>query len=273
MNDSNSTVNHVGEIISTITTPHDSDSPQATIIGWSSRAALIPVVHQDQGRAPSPICVAFTETMNQQPVAFARFSENHPNPNHPYPSSNEEAPSASALYQRSITPEAFQQPSPPYMASGSGYGQHRPMPVLQGQEIWSGNSPSGYEVDEYSEGTLRRLRAAPFPAQAQPFSREYELDSCREHEGLDPDCPYHDYSVKSLRARELFIAHVPVDMNEEELKELCLRYGNVISVSIMYHGTGVSPSPRCYAFVKFEQQSAADDALLKLNHHEVSIRS
>ncbi len=255
-----------GEIISTIP-HHDSSSPQATIIGWSSQAALIPVVHQDQARAPSPMCVAsaFIDTMNQQSVMLARYSEDHPN--YPYPSYIE-APSASALYQRSITPEA----SPPYMS-----WQHRPM-IEQGQETWSGNSPSDYPNGyEYSEGTLCRM--APFQAQAQGqvLPCECEYGSCHEHFhhqqkhdsdlDLDLDCPFHDYSVKSLRARELFIAHVPVDMNEEELKDLCSQYGDIMSASIMFHDMGVS---RCYGYVMFEQQSAADDALLKLNHHEVS---
>ena len=280
MNDS--TVNHcddqaaeaegvsvgVGENVST--TPHD--TPRTTIIGWSSQAVLIPVEHPHQGRAPSPICVAstFIDTMNQQPVAFARFSEDHPR--NPYPSHNEEAPSASVIDQRSITPEAFQPPSSPYMTSG--YGQS-----------WGGNYPSDYVYAndyEYSEGILRRT--TPFPAQAQEqvqiFSNDFECDSCREdihhqqnHDSdldVDLDCPFHDYSVKSLRGKELFIAHVPVDMSEEELKQLCSQYGDVISASIMYHDMGVS---RCYAYVKFEQQSAADDALLRLNHHEVSIPS
>ena len=106
------------------------------------------------------------------------------------------------------------------------------------------------------------------------FSHEHECGSFRDGEffdldlDLDLDCPFHDYSVKSLRAKELFIAHVPVDMSEEELKELCSQYGDVISASIMYHDMGVS---RSYAYVKFDLQSAADDALLRLNHHEVSI--
>ncbi len=255
---------------------HDSSSPQATIIGWSSQASLVPVFHQDQDRAPSPMSTCIDiDLINQQPVAFARYSEDHPN--HPYPSYNDNEEAPSALDQRSITPEAFEPPSHPYMASG--YENHRPMLV----QSWSGNRPSDYEVDEYSQDTLAlyRRRTATFQAQAQaqeqPFSHahKYELDSDSEHEpdlDLDLGCPFHDYSVKSSRARELFIAHVPVDMNEEELKELCSKYGDVISASIMYHGMGVSS--RCfnaYAYVTFEQQGAADDALLKLNHHEVSM--
>lgn len=206
------------------------------------------------------VASTFIEMMHEQSVAFARFSEHRPRP---------EAPSASAFDQRSITPEAFQPPSPPYMASG--YGQHRPMPVQEG------NRPSGYEyeADEYSQDALtsRRRRTAPFPAQAQDqfFSHDYEHGSCREHEpDLDLDlldCPFHDFTVKSLRARELFIAHVPFDMSEEELKGLCSQYGDVNSVSIMYHDMCVS---RCYAYVKFDLQSSADEALLRLNYHEVS---
>ena len=246
----------------------DSDSPraQASIIGWSSQAATL------------------IDMMQQQSIAFARYSEHHPR--YPYPYSNEvEAPSASALAsdQRSITitPEAeqFQPPTPPYIDIDMPYGQHqhRPMPVHEQEPwtwTWSVHRPFSDYVyayeNEYSEDALRRT--APFPAQAQvlPFSHEYECGSCRDDESLDLDldCPFHDYSVKSLRAKELFIAHVPVDMSEEELKELCSQYGDVISAYIMYHGMGVS---RCYAHVKFDLQSAADDALLRLNHHEVSI--
>ena len=266
----------------------DSDSPQAqaSIIGWSSQAALVPVENPHQGRAPSPMSVASTliDMMQQQSIAFARYSEHHPR--YPFPYSNEvEAPSASASAsdQRSITPEVeqFQPPTPPYIDMPYGQHQHRPMPVHEQEPwtwTWSVHRPFSDYVyayeNEYSEDALRRT--APFPAQAQvpPFSHEYECGSCRDDEpldfDLDLDCPFHDYSVKSLRAKELFIAHVPVDMSEEELKlkELCSQYGDVISASIMNHGMGVS---RCYAYVKYDLQSAADDALLRLNHHEVSI--
>ena len=122
---------------------HGSDSPQAqaSIIGWSSQAALVPVENPHQGRAPSPMSVASTliDMMQQQSMAFARYSEHHPR--HPYPYSNEvEAPSASALAsdQRSITPEVeqFQPPTPPYIDMPYGQHQHRPMPVHE-QEPWT----------------------------------------------------------------------------------------------------------------------------------------
>jgi hypothetical protein len=111
-------------------------------------------------------------------------------------------------------------------------------------------------------------------ASGQPDSSTQEVHhvqpSAPYADADDPDCdnPLLEYSAKSLRGKDLFVYHLPSDMTEEELRELFSQHGDVISASIMHHDLGVS---KCYAIVKFKLQSAADNALLRLNHYEVSI--
>eukprot|EP00984_Skeletonema_dohrnii_P005130 scaffold1812_cov123-Skeletonema_dohrnii-CCMP3373.AAC.1 len=110
---------------------------------------------------------------------------------------------------------------------------------------------------------------APEPNSYTPKTHQFQPLSLSppDADSEDPDCdiPLLEYSVKSRRGKELFVAHIPFDMTEEELLALCSQYGDVMSASIMRHDLGVS---KCFAYVKFKLQSAADNALLRLNHYE-----
>ena len=57
-------------------------------------------------------------------------------------------------------------------------------------------------------------------------------------------------------------------MTEEELRDLFSPHGVVTRASIARHQSGKS---RGYAFVKFKLQSAADNAIMRLDKYEVSI--
>ncbi|KAK1735005.1 RNA-binding protein [Skeletonema marinoi] len=110
--------------------------------------------------------------------------------------------------------------------------------------------------------------AAPEPYSYTPKAHQFQPPSPpdADSDDHDYDIPLLEYSVKSRRGKELFVAHIPFDMTEAELLALCSQYGDVISASIMRHDLGVS---KCFAYVKFKLQSTADNALLRLNRYEV----
>ena len=243
------------------------DSPPATfastLVSWAFQSTLPPVVVPNQhDRAPSPTSVASTSTsmaMMQQPAfVWATYSEPHPH----YASYNE------APEPCSYTPKAHQfqpPPSPPDAdADADSDDPDSDIPLLE----YSVKSRRGKElfVAPYTED-----EAAPEPYSYTPKAHQFQPPpSPPDADSDDPDCdiPLLEYSVKSRRGKELFVAHIPFDMTEAELLGLCSQYGDVISASIMRHDLGVS---KCFAYVKFKLQSAADNALLRLNHYEVSI--
>jgi RNA recognition motif-containing protein len=57
-------------------------------------------------------------------------------------------------------------------------------------------------------------------------------------------------------------------MTDKELRDLFSQHGVVTRASIARHQSGKS---RGYAFVKFKLQSAADNAIMRLDKYEVSI--
>ena len=70
------------------------------------------------------------------------------------------------------------------------------------------------------------------------------------------------------KSKELFVRHLPFNMTEEELRGLFSQNGVVTRASIALHPLSGQP---CYAFVKFKLQSAADNAIMRLNKFPVSI--
>eukprot|EP00985_Skeletonema_marinoi_P022025 scaffold13798_cov122-Skeletonema_marinoi.AAC.1 len=150
--------------------------------------------------------------------------------------------------------------SPPYM-------QHQSVPVQESLQY-----PSVYDVD-----VLRTL--APFPlqqvqlqTQAQAFSYDsFHRDSHQPSPQSDSDSSPRECSAKSpprRKGKELHVRHLPSDMSEEELRDLFSQHGVVTRASIARHQSGKS---RGYAFVKFKLQSAADNAIMRLDKYEVSI--
>eukprot|EP00984_Skeletonema_dohrnii_P004564 scaffold1610_cov79-Skeletonema_dohrnii-CCMP3373.AAC.2 len=150
-------------------------------------------------------------------------------------------------------------PSPTSVASTSS---SMAMTMMQQPAIgWATYSEPHPHYAPYNE--------APEPYSYTPKAHQFQPPpSPPDADSDDPDCdiPLLEYSVKSRRGKELFVAHIPFDMTEEELLALCSQYGDVMSASIMHHDLGVS---KCFAYVKFKLQSAADNALLRLNHYEV----
>ena len=149
-------------------------------------------------------------------------------------------------------------PSPTSVASTSTSMAMMQQPAF----VWATYSEPHPHCASYNE--------APEPCSYTPKAHQFQPPSPPDADSDDHDCdiPLLEYSVKSRRGKELFVAHIPFDMTEAELLALCSQYGDVISASIMRHDLGVS---KCFAYVKFKLQSAADNALLRLNHYEVSI--
>eukprot|EP00984_Skeletonema_dohrnii_P011660 scaffold4674_cov92-Skeletonema_dohrnii-CCMP3373.AAC.1 len=154
-------------------------------------------------------------------------------------------------------------PSPTSVASTSTSMSMMQQPAF----IWARYSSEPHPQPHYAPYN----EEAPEPNSYTPKAHQLQPPpSPPDADSDDPDCdtPLLEYSVKSRRGKELFVAHIPFDMTEEELLALCSQYGDVMSASIMHHDLGVS---KCFAYVKFKLQSAADNALLRLNHYEVSI--
>ena len=215
---------------------------------YLSRTSLPYVVSGDRLQASSPTTVAADDLM-QSPQVVGLVLASYTAGNGPPPalvlgggqSNNYTAPEEVL---------SFQQPPLPQV--------HEPAPAQE--EPSTADRPSDdYEYDEDDA-----------EAQEQSFSHEY--DSYFEHDHEDKaDYDLQDYAVKPKRGRELFIAHVPVDMSDEELEELCSQFGDVVSASIKRRDLEDTQVSKCFAYVKFEQQSDADDALLRLNAYEVSM--
>ena len=153
----------------------------------------------------------------------------------------------------------FQQPSHPH--PHVPYAVYEPVPSQEPST--DADHPFDYELDDDEDSS-----------QVQAFSHEYEYGLCfvddHQHEP-DFDCPLQEYAIKPKRGKELFIGHLPFDMSEEELKGLCSQFGDVVSAYIKRYGVEDMEMSGCVAYVTFEQQSDADNALLRLNHYEVSI--
>ena len=217
------------------------------------RTSLPYVVSGDRLQASSPTTVAADDLIQSRPPVFAVFAAGAGNG--PPPAS------ASALGGQpnnyTVPDELLQQPPlqvqvPP--------GVHEPAPSAQ--EEPSTADPSDYYEHDEDEAE----------AHERSFSHEYDSYFVHDHED-EADYDLQDYAVKPKRGRELFIAHVPFDMSDEELKELCSQFGDVVSASIASikrHDLVDTQVSKCFAYVKFEQQRDADDALLRLNAYEVS---
>ena len=115
------------------------------------------------------------------------------------------------------------------------YMQHQPVPVQESFQY-----PSVYDVD-----VLRT--SAPYPVQ------QVQTQAHAPCKG---------------KGKELHVRHLPSDMTEEELRDLFSPHGVVTRASIARRQSGKS---RGYAFVKFKLQSAADNAIMRLDKYEVSI--
>jgi hypothetical protein len=220
------------------------------------RTSLPYVVPGDRLQASSPTTVAADDLM-QSPQVVGLVLASYTAGNGPPPalvlgggqSNNYTAPEAEEVLP-------FQQPPLQVQVQS---GVHEPAPA---QEEPSTADPFDYYYYEYDEDEAE--------AQERSFSHEYDSYFVHDHED-EADYDLQDYAVKPKRGRELFIAHVPVDMSDEELEDLCSQFGDVVSASIKRHDLEDTQVSKCFAYVKFEQQSDADDALLRLNAYEVSM--
>mmetsp|Transcript_11616 Transcript_11616/g.17443 ORF Transcript_11616/g.17443 Transcript_11616/m.17443 type:complete len:254 (+) Transcript_11616:148-909(+) len=148
-------------------------------------------------------------------------------------------------------------PSPTSVASTSTSMAMMQQPAF----VWATYSEPHPHSAPYNE--------APEPCSYTPKAHQFQPPPSppdADSDDPDSDTPLLEYSEKSRRGKELFVAHIPFDMTEAGLLALCSQYGDVMSASIMRHDLGVS---KCFAYVKFKLQSAADNALLRLNHYEV----
>ena len=239
----------------------------SSLIIRAMQAPLQPEVEVVQhGQAPSPQQQPISVTMIPSSSACAwERSEPH------YASYCNEASVQAQFYTPSHSLDGFMsqvhhlQPSisPPYT-------QHQPVPVQE-----SFKYPSVYDVDVLRTSAPYPVQQVQTQAQAQAFSydRDIHQPSSQSDSDSDPSPRARESSAKSPPRRkgngkELHVRHLPSDMTEEELRDLFSTHGVVTRASIARHQSGKS---RGYAFVKFKLQSAADNAIMRLDKYEVSI--
>ena len=212
-------------------------SASGLIINQAFQAPIQPTIIVQYARAPSP-----------QPTSVAMM-----------PSSfalGRSEPSASGQPQ-SYTPGPghtvdgfmpqvnYLQPSvlPPYT-------QHQPVQeTLHYPCVYYPSAQVQLQVPAFSHGSSRReINHQPSP---------------------EPDSSPRGCSAEPRgKSKELFVRHLPFNMTEEELRGLFSQNGVVTRASIALHPLSGQP---CYAFVKFKLQSAADNAIMRLNKFPVSI--
>jgi hypothetical protein len=249
-------------------TPSFSLTPRDTSLVLSSLLQLgLPRIYVQRDRAPSPQCVASTAMMNSSSIQWASYSEPqyswdqpHPHFFHTPPVHPSANPSVGA-YGPQVHHNHFH-PSPPL------YVQHQPPPV-QEQESFPFHGCPCVDAEDYF---LHNQNTTPSPAQVQveafpddSFPRDPLQPS---PDAGDDDSYLNEYSTKSPRGKELFVYHVPFNMTNDDLRDLFSQYGVIIRASIARHQSG---EPRSFGFVKFKLQSAADEALLRLNNYQVSM--
>ena len=207
-------------------------------------------------------------TANQyEDAAAAAAGENVSN----FPHAHVDSPPAT--FASTVVSWAFQSTLPPVVVPHQHERAPSPTSVASTSTSMAMMQQPAFVWATYSEPHPHyapSTEAAPEPYSYTPKAHQFQPPSPpdADSDDHDSDIPLLEYSVKSRRGKELFVAHIPFDMTEAELLALCSQYGDVMSASIMRHDLGVS---KCFAYVKFKLQSAADNALLRLNHYEVSI--
>eukprot|EP00984_Skeletonema_dohrnii_P026328 scaffold15679_cov74-Skeletonema_dohrnii-CCMP3373.AAC.1 len=153
--------------------------------------------------------------------------------------------------------------SPPYM-------QHQPVPVQDSFQY-----PSVYGVDALRTSAPYPVQQVQTQAQAFSYDRDSNQPSPQSQSDSDSDSSPRESesSAKSpprckgkCKGKELHVRHLPSDMSEEELRDLFSQHGVVTRASIARHQSGKS---RGYAFLKFKLQSAADNAMMRLDKYEI----
>jgi hypothetical protein len=247
-----------------------SSDASTSLISWAFQAALPQIVAQHGDRSPSPQSVA-SYTMHSGSFALARYVEPHYHPPyydadsghvHLYDAPPDSSTSTNPLMSiGEFVPQAHHdhiiQPALPCV-------QHQP---LQEQDSFHISSSVYAEAKDEDKEDFLCTTSIASPAQMQAFHDSLPMDLDRRNPA--DESPLHEYSAKSPRGKELFVCHIPSEIANEELRDLFSQYGVVISFSIVRHKQRKS---KCFAFVKFKLQSAADEALLRLNDHEVSLK-
>lgn len=77
------------------------------------------------------------------------------------------------------------------------------------------------------------------------------------------------YATKAPRGKQLFVHNLPSDYTEGQLRHLFSEFGQIVTVTINHPGHE-SAKLTSHGFVVFDVQTEADDALLRLNCHQVS---
>eukprot|EP00577_Skeletonema_sp_RCC1716_P032421 CAMPEP_0113407030 /NCGR_PEP_ID=MMETSP0013_2-20120614/19831_1 /TAXON_ID=2843 ORGANISM="Skeletonema costatum, Strain 1716" /NCGR_SAMPLE_ID=MMETSP0013_2 /ASSEMBLY_ACC=CAM_ASM_000158 /LENGTH=255 /DNA_ID=CAMNT_0000292923 /DNA_START=183 /DNA_END=950 /DNA_ORIENTATION=+ /assembly_acc=CAM_ASM_000158 len=150
------------------------------------------------------------------------------------------------------------------------YTQHQPVPVQESFQY-----PSVYDVDVLRTSAPYPVQQVQTQAQAQAFSHDRDIHqpSPQSQSDSDSDSSPRESSAKSPppckgNGKELHVRHLPSDMTDEELRDLFSQHGVVTRASIARRQSGKSRS-RGYAFVKFKLQSAADNAIMRLDKYEI----
>lgn len=79
----------------------------------------------------------------------------------------------------------------------------------------------------------------------------------------------HNRSTEKLRASNLYVKNLNVDIDEKKLKEVFSAYGKILSVKVICHNDGTSKQ---FGFVCFASPEEANKALVALNGHPLFFR-
>eukprot|EP00985_Skeletonema_marinoi_P020544 scaffold12258_cov94-Skeletonema_marinoi.AAC.1 len=114
-------------------------------------------------------------------------------------------------------------PSPTSVASTSTSMAMMQQPAF----VWATYSEPHPHYASYNEAP-EPYSYTPKAHQFQPPPSPPDADVDADSDDPDSDTPLLEYSVKSRRGKELFVAHIPFDMTEAELLALCSQYGDVM---------------------------------------------
>ena len=212
-------------------------SASGLIINQAFQAPIQPTIIVQYARAPSPQ----PTSVAMMPSSFALGRSEPSAPGQP----QSYTPGPGHTVDGFMPQANHLQPSvlPPYT-------QHQPVQeTLHYPCVYYPSAQVQLQVPAFSHGSSRReINHQPSP----------EPDSC----------PRGCSSEPRGKSKELFVRHLPFNMTEEELRGLFSQNGVVTRASIALHPLSGQP---CYAFVKFKLQSAADNAIMRLNKFPVSI--